>query len=66
AGAPGDPDAVKVFTLGGDEKKGLFRKVFQGGVAGLAIADGDGDGVTEVIAAVRLAGSARADIWRLD
>lgn len=66
AGAPGDPDAVKVMTLGGDEKKGLFRKAFQGGVAGVAIVDGDGDGVTEVIAVVRLVGSPRVDIWRLD
>jgi len=66
ANAPGDPDAVKVITLGGDEKKGLFRKAFQGGVAGVAIVDGDGDGVTEVIAVVRLVGSPRVDIWRLD
>lgn len=66
AGAPGDPDAVKVITLGGDEKKGLFRKTFQGGVAGVAVVDGDGDGVQEVIAAVRLVGSPRIDLWRLD
>lgn len=66
ANAPGDPDAVKVMTLGGDEKKGLFRKTFQGGVAGVAIVDGDGDGITEVIAVVRLVGSPRVDIWRLD
>ncbi len=66
ANAPGDPDAVKVMTLGGDERKGLFRKAFQGGVAGVAIVDGDGDGVTEVIAVVRLVGSPRVDIWRLD
>jgi hypothetical protein len=66
ASAPGDPDAVKVITLGGDEKKGLFRKSFQGGVAGVAIVDGDGDGVTEVIAVVRLVGSPRVDIWRLN
>jgi hypothetical protein len=66
ASAPGDPDAVKVITLGGDEKKGLFRKSFQGGVAGVAIVDGDGDGITEVIAVVRLVGSPRVDIWRLD
>jgi hypothetical protein len=66
ANPPGDPDAVKVMTLGGDEKRGLFRKAFQGGVAGVAIVDGDGDGVTEVIAVVRLVGSPRVDIWRLD
>lgn len=66
AGAPGDPDAVKVITLGGDEKKGLYRKTFNGGVAGIAVGDGDGDGVPEVIAAVRLAGATRVDLWRLD
>jgi hypothetical protein len=66
ANAPGDPDSIKVMTLGGDEKKGLFRKTFQGGVAGVAIVDGDGDGITEVIAIVRLVGSPRVDIWRLD
>ncbi len=66
AGAPGDPDAIKVITLGGDEKKGLFRKTFNGGVAGVAVGDGDGDGVAEVLAAVRLAGATRVDLWRLD
>jgi hypothetical protein len=66
AGAPGDPDAVKVITLGGDEKKGLYRKTFNGGVAGIGVGDGDGDGVPEVIAAVRLAGATRVDLWRLD
>ncbi len=66
AGAPGDPDAIKVITLGGDEKKGLFRRTFNGGVAGVAVGDGDGDGVPEVLAAVRLAGATRVDLWRLD
>lgn len=66
AGAPGDPDAIKVITLGGDEKKGLFRRQFTGGVAGIAVIDGDGDGAVEVIAAVRLAGATRVDLWRLD
>lgn len=66
AGAPGDADAVKVITLGGDEKKGLFRRTFNGGVVGVVVADGDGDGAAEVIAAVRLAGATRVDLWRLD
>jgi hypothetical protein len=66
AGAPGDPDAIKVVTLGGDEKKGLFRRTFNGGVAAVAVGDGDGDGVPEVLAAVRLAGATRVDLWRLD
>jgi len=66
AGAPGDPDAVKVMTLGGDEKKGLFRKTFTGGVAGVAVVDGDGNGAPEVFAVVRLVGATRVDVWRLD
>jgi len=60
AGAPGDPDAVKVITLGKDEKKGLYRKSFTGGVAAVAVADGS------VVAAVRLLGATRVDLWRLN
>lgn len=66
AGAPGDPDALKVITLGGDVKKGLFRKTFQSGVVGIAVGDSDGDGPSEVIVAVRLAGTTLVDLWRLD
>lgn len=66
AGAPGDPDAIKVITLGGEEKKGLYRRQFNGGVAGIAVLDADGDGKPEVVAAVRLAGATRVDLWRLD
>ena len=53
-------------TSSGDEKKGLFRRTFNGGVVGVVVADGDGDGAAEVIAAVRLAGATRVDLWRLD
>ncbi len=66
AGAPGDPDSIKVFTLGGDERRGLFRRQFTGGVVGVTVVDGDGDGVAEVVAAVRLVGATRVDLWRLD
>jgi hypothetical protein len=66
AGAPGDPDAIKVITLGGDTKKGLFRKTFQSGVVGIGVGDSDGDGAVEVIVAVRLAGTTLVDLWRLD
>jgi hypothetical protein len=66
AGAPGDSDAVKVVTLGGDDKKPMYKHAFAGGIAGLVAIDGDGDGVLEVIAAVRLAGATRVDLWRLD
>ena len=60
AGAPGDPDAVKVMTFGDDEKKPVFRKPFTGGVTAIVEVGG------AVIAAVRLVGSTRVDLWRLD
>lgn len=66
AGAPGDPDAVRVIALGAPASKTMFKRPFQGGVAGLAVADGDGDGVPEILAVVRLAGATRVDVWRLD
>jgi hypothetical protein len=66
ASAPGDPDAVRVFPLGAPANRPTFRKAFNAGVAGLAVADGDGDGVAEVLAVVRLAGATRVDVWRLD
>ncbi len=65
AGAPGDPDAVKVITFGDDDKKPVFRKPFAGGVVGLVELDG------MVIAAVRLVDATRGaatpvDLWRLN
>jgi hypothetical protein len=66
ASAPGDPDAVRVFPLGAPANRPTFKKPFNAGVAGLVVADGDGDGVAEVLAVVRLAGATRVDIWRLD
>jgi hypothetical protein len=66
AGAPGDADAVKVVELGGDPKKPVFRKSWSGGVAAIAVADIDGDGVLDVICAVRLVGATRVDLWRLN
>jgi hypothetical protein len=67
AEAPGDPDVVKVVELGGDERKPKWKKKFAaGGVAGLAVGDFDGDGAPEVIAAVRLVGATRVDLWRLN
>ncbi|HEU0032411.1 MAG TPA: hypothetical protein VFQ53_17385 [Kofleriaceae bacterium] len=66
ASAPGAPDSVKVYALG-DAKKPRFKKTFNGGVAGLAVIDGDDpDDIPEVIAAVRLSGATRVDMWRLD
>lgn len=66
AGAPGDRDAVKVIELGGDEKRGQFRQAFNGGIAGVAVLDSDGDGAMELYAAVRLAGATRVDLWRFN
>lgn len=63
--APGEPDAVRVVSAAAPQGRPLFRKTFQAGVAGLAALDSDGDGVGEVIAAVRLAGATRVDLWRL-
>jgi hypothetical protein len=66
ASAPGDADAVRVIPLGSPAGKPAFKKSFTGGVAGIVVADGDGDGVPEVVAVVRLAGATRVDLWRLD
>ncbi len=63
AGAPGDVDAVKVMTFPDD--KPVFRKAFTGGVVGIATLD-DGTGAVGVVAAVRLVGATRVDLWRLD
>jgi hypothetical protein len=68
AAAPGDPDLIKVVSLGDDDKKhAKLRKSFTaGGVAGVAVSDLDGNGAAEVVAAVRIVGSTRVDVWRLE
>jgi hypothetical protein len=68
AGAPGDPDLIKVVSLGDDEKKqAKLRKSFTaGGIAGIAITDIDASGTHDVIFAVRIAGSTRVDLWRIE
>lgn len=68
AGAPGDPDLLKVVSLGDDEKRqAKLRKGFAaGGIAGIAAADLDNDGLAEVVAAVRLVGATRVDLWRIE
>jgi hypothetical protein len=53
ASLPGAADAIRVIPLGTAAARPLFKKPFNGGVAGIAVADGDGDGVPEVIAVVR-------------
>ncbi|CAN5552603.1 hypothetical protein BH11MYX1_BH11MYX1_14620 [soil metagenome] len=65
ANAPGDADDIRVVSLGGDEKKPTWKKAFTaGGVAGIAV--GEFDGPPAVIAAVRLVGATRVDLWRLN
>jgi len=66
-GAPGDPDQIAVYSpRGGAPGKPVYRRKFTGGVAGVVAADLDGDGDLEVVAAVRLPGAARVDLWLLD
>jgi len=65
ANAPGEPDDVRVVTLGEDDRKTKLKKTFTaGGVAAVAV--GDFDGAPAIIAAVRLVGSTRVDLWRLN
>ena len=69
ASAPGDADAVTVHTIpapGATLGKPVFTRSFSGGVGGVAADDLDGDGDVEVIAAVRLPGAERVDLWLLD
>lgn len=67
AGAPGDPDTVRVVSFGDDERHAKLRKTFTaGGVAGIAVGDLETAGVPVVVVAVRLVGSTRVDLWRLN
>jgi hypothetical protein len=67
AGAPGDSDIVRIVALGDDIKHEKLKKTFvAGGVAAIAVGDLDGDGAPEVIAAVRLYGAPKVDLWRLN
>jgi hypothetical protein len=60
---PGDPDGVTVLSWQGGRLKGLFNREFSGGVVGLTSGDIDGDGIVDLVAAVRLWGSNRVDLW---
>jgi hypothetical protein len=68
AGAPGDRDVIKVISIEGAAvaKKPKHRKAFTGGVVAIAVADVDADGADEVIGAVRLPGSTKVDLWKLN
>jgi hypothetical protein len=60
---PGDPDRVTVLSWQGGRLKRLFGREFSGGVVGVTSGDIDGDGIVDLIAAVRLWGSNRVDLW---
>lgn len=64
--APGDADQVRVLGIGGVERKPVYKKAFTGGVAGIAVVPGPVTSPPAVIAAVRLAGATRVDLWRLN
>jgi hypothetical protein len=66
AGAPGEADELRVVTVGEDEHKTKLRKSFNaGGVAAIAAGDLERKGPV-IVAAVRLEGSTRVDLWRMN
>jgi hypothetical protein len=66
-GAVGDDDFIRVITIGHDEKKALFTSQPKPpGVVALAVTDLDGDGVDEVIVALRLHPGNIIDLVRFD
>ncbi|HEX4453978.1 MAG TPA: hypothetical protein VH143_24110 [Kofleriaceae bacterium] len=66
AGAPGEPDELRVVPLGDDEHKAKLRKAFSaGGVAAITVGDFERKAPV-AIAAVRLEGASRVDLWRMN
>lgn len=64
--APGEPDVLRVVTLGADEKKPALKKgIAGGGIAGIVYADIDGNGSSELVIAVRTIGAPKIELWRL-
>lgn len=66
-GAPGDADVIRVIRAGAPSaKKPWFKRAFLSGVVAAAVGDFDGDGDEEALAATRLQGATRIDLWQLN
>jgi hypothetical protein len=66
-GAPGDADVVRVVRgAAPSAKKPWFKRAFLSGVVAAAVGDFDGDGDEEALAATRLQGATRIDLWQLN
>ena len=66
AAPPGEPDRVTVLSWRDQRFVRVFSRAFSGGVVAVTVADIDGDGIDNVVAAVRLPGSYRVDLWTLN
>jgi hypothetical protein len=62
----GELDAVRVSTLGTDDKQARLKRSFTGGVAAIAIAELGGKGTREAIVASRVAGTTKVELWRIE
>jgi VCBS repeat protein len=65
---PGTGDVLGVWRLAADGSATLVRRgnPLTGGIVAVAAGDFDGDGLPDIVAAVRLVGSTRSDLWLLD
>ncbi len=66
ATAPGDSDQVSIFSWRPARLAPLFQRRFLGGIIALAAGDLDGREAPVLIAAVRLLGAHRVDLWQLN
>jgi hypothetical protein len=65
---PGDGDSLTIHSIAPDASARIVHRgsPLRGGVAAIASGDFDGDGWVDVIAAVRLVGATRSDLWILE
>lgn len=68
AGAPGDPDVLKIVRIGDDARtQPLLRKPLKtGGIVGVTAVDLDGNGTRDAVAAVRVLGATQLELWRVE